>query len=242
MNKITVYFIPFAGGNRFSFREYVRSSPAPLNFIPLEYPGRGMRINEPLLTDTRAIVDDLYERIKHEVEGKRYALFGHSMGALIAFLLARKLRNCGRDLPVHVFLTGTSGPSALSREQKQRHLLDKDEFIAAVKEMGGLPDEILENEEMLEYFEPILRADFAAVETYRYVEEPPLKIRFTIVTGTEEDMSDEDIDLWRKESGDPVKFHKLPGGHFFVLNYVAEMQALITRELLPIKKLSNYER
>jgi surfactin synthase thioesterase subunit len=241
MTKTNVFFIPFAGGNRYSFREYFKKIPPALDFIALEYPGRGMRMNDALLTDVGAIVNDLYSQIRQQVGGTPYAIFGHSMGALVAFLLARKLSDHRDRLPKYLFLTGTSGPSAISRNIKQRHQLGREEFIHAIREMGGLPDEILANEELLEYFEPILRADFTAVETYRYAEARPLNIPMTIVTGTDEEMSEEDISLWQQESVCRVKFQKLPGGHFFVLSHVAAILEMISLELLPLK-ISNYER
>jgi surfactin synthase thioesterase subunit len=233
MKIIHLFCLPFAGGNKYSYRDYETKLPSFLKLVPLEYPGRGGRGHEPLLFSMEAVVEDAYNQlVKHIADKKEYALYGHSMGGLAAFLLARKLRLAGNQkLPLHLFITGTSGPSSGSRQGNKRHQLGKKEFIDDIKNLDGLPEEVLENEELLDYFEPILRADFTATENYTYCEAEPLDIPFTVITGTDEPINEEDILLWQKESLTKVDFRHLPGKHFFIFKHPVEITAIISGKL-----------
>ncbi|MGZ5135291.1 MAG: thioesterase II family protein [Flavitalea sp.] len=229
--SINLFCLPFAGGNKYSYQKYMDKAPAFLNIIPLEYPGRGARIKEALISDADLLVNDLFEKIKRTINQAEYAIYGHSMGGLIAFLLARKLMENNYKPPLHLFITGTCGPSSPLRSAKNRHLLPGDEFIQELKDLDGIPHEILQNEELLGFIEPILRADFKTCETFRYREESPLNIPFTVITGTEEDMQIEDIHLWQKESSSEVDFRQVPGKHFFIFNYPRVIVDIISKKL-----------
>src|ERR1019366_1340812 len=96
----------------------------------------------------------------------RYALFGHSMGATLAYLCLLRIRRAGLPLPEALILSGKSAPTIASKDM--RYLLPRAEFVAMLHNMGGCSPEILQEEELLDYFEPILRADFQAVETWQH--------------------------------------------------------------------------
>lgn len=194
-------------------------------------------MNEPLVTDINFLVDDLFARIKATAHNERYALYGHSLGGLIAGLLARKIVANRYVTPVHVFITGTCGPSASVRSEKKRHLLEKGEFIEEIRRLNGSPEEILQNDELLNYYEPILRADFAVSETYRHQESDPVEIPFTVITGTEEDMSEADVRLWQKETTVPVDFRRFPGNHFFIFKYPDKIIEVLSRKLMQLNHM-----
>ncbi len=144
MRSINLFCLPFAGGSKYSYREFEEKAPAFLTIIPLEYPGRGSRIREPLLKDIHALAEDMYQQTKDELDKNRYAIYGHSMGGLLACLLIRKIIANGHRPPLHLFVTGTKGPSARDKDDKKRYLLDKEEFIEELKRLKGSPEEILE--------------------------------------------------------------------------------------------------
>ena len=229
--KINLFCLPFAGGNKYSYQKYLDKAPSFLNIIPMEYPGRGARMKEPLISNADLLVDHLFEKISKNIDQADYAIYGHSMGGLIAFLLARKLVENNCKPPLHLFITGTCGPSSPLRSAKNRHLLPDDEFIQELKELDGIPDEILQNEELLGFIEPILRADFKTCETFQYREDAPLNLPFTVITGTEENMEAEDIHLWQKESGSEVDFRQIPGKHFFIFKYPRVIVDIISKKL-----------
>jgi surfactin synthase thioesterase subunit len=232
MDKINLFCLPFAGGSRYSYRLYEDNMPPFINIIPLEYPGRGARMREPLLESTDHILDDLYEQVKDKLDQRSYAFYGHSMGGLMTCLLARKVIENKKTPPLHLFITGTTGPSSLSRTQKKRHLLDKKAFIEEVRNLNGSPDEILQNDELLDYIEPILRADFKVTENYVYSADECLDIPMTVITGTKEDMKMEDIYLWQKETKVAVDFRRMPGHHFFIYKYPYEIIQIIAKKLV----------
>jgi surfactin synthase thioesterase subunit len=240
--KINLYCLPFAGGNKYSYREFVEKAPSFLNIIPLEYPGRGAKIKEPLLSDINALADNLYNQISNEIGNNNYGLYGHSMGGLMSYLLTLKILENNKQAPSHLFITGTTGPSAPSRqEEKKRYLLDKKEFIEEIKELDGMPEEILQNEELLYYFEPILRSDFKLSENYMYQDHAPLNIPITVITGTDEDMELEDVQLWQKETTFKVDFKKMPGKHFFIFKHTQIVVDIISKKLFVQTKAHHYE-
>lgn len=232
MEKINLFCLPFAGGSKYSYRLYEEHLPSFLNLIPLEYPGRGTRTGEPLKEDIRQLVNDLYLQVENKIDRAPYAIYGHSMGGLLCYLLARKINEEGRTPPVHLFITATSGPAALSRTEKKRHLLDKKSFIEEIRNLNGSPDEILQNDELLDFIEPILRADFKVSENYAYIRQEPLDIPVTVITGTKEDMKPEDIRLWQQETRKTVDFRRMPGHHFFIFKYPYEIVGIIAKKLL----------
>lgn len=212
------------------------SSPSFVQILPLEYPGRGGRSQEKLLYDMDAIVNDTYTQIRHMVNLKPYAVYGHSMGGIAAYLLVKQLIRNKHTPPVHLFITGTMGPSAHSRSEKRRHLMSKTQFIEEIKRLDGIPDEILEQEELIDYFEPILRSDFKATETYSYQNAEPFNIPVTVITGTEETMDMDEIRLWQRETTDEVDFRTMPGKHFFIFKHAAAITDIIANKLQTNKK------
>jgi surfactin synthase thioesterase subunit len=229
--KITLLCLTFAGGNKYSYRHLSENAPSNIRIITLEYPGRGSRMNERLISEMGMLVNDLYDQVKEIADKTRYAIYGHSLGGLTAYLLTLKLLENRHREPEHLFITGTTGPSSTSRAEKKRSLLPKAEFIKEIKELGGMPEEILESEEMLDFLEPILRNDFGVSERYRYQERGALDIPLTIITGSEEDMEREEILLWQKESNHPVDFRQMPGGHFFILEHTGQLMEVISKKL-----------
>jgi surfactin synthase thioesterase subunit len=228
--------LPYAGGNKYSYRSYSEKAPSFLELITLEYPGRGARMKDALMSNIADLVDDLYAQVITKINDVDYAIYGHSMGGLLTYLLTIKLLENNKKLPLHLFITGTSGPSAPGRLEKKRSLLGKKEFIQEIIDFGGMPDEMLQNEELLYFFEPILRADFKASENYIYKPHAPLNIPITVITGSAEDMTQADIQTWQHETTQPVDFKVLPGNHFFILNHADKIMYTIARQLAAVKR------
>lgn len=229
--NVTLFCLPFAGGSKYSLQYLKKVLPRSISCHFLEYPGRGNRIKENFAENISEIVNDAYVKIAPLLE-KPYAIYGHSMGAKVAYLLAQRIREEGRPAPLHLFISGTDAPSVPNREPL-RHLLPKDDFITAVKELGGVPDELLMHEELLEYFEPILRADFKASETYIYKPTTPLDIPLTVMVGDKEDMEEEDILEWQKETLFTMRLYKFSGNHFFIFKHEKEIGKIIASSLFP---------
>jgi len=217
MKKIKMICLPFAGGSKYSYYRYVRLAPEWLEVIPVDLPGRGSRLSKPLLTDIHAIVDDILVQIRPHIDSP-YILYGHSMGALTTLLLTRKMRDEGLPLPLHLFVTGHAGPSACT-DRVVRHDLPEKELLTELNALDGMPAEIMEDEALLNFFLPVIRADFKAIETYRYQKAEKLDIAITCVIGTEENISLEDARAWQRETAAPVDVRQLPGKHFFIFQH-----------------------
>lgn len=231
MGKITIYCFPFAGGSKYSYREFTANAPTSLNFIPLEWPGRGARFKEPVLNDLDSIVEDAFNNLKDQLDWNQpYAFYGHSMGATVGFLVAQKIAQSSLPKPLHLFFTGRSAPS-VKRNLAYFHLLPKAQFIQKIRELGGMPEEILGNSDLMDFFEPILRADFEALEKHDYQPSEPLDIPIDVVIGTKEDISMEQAFAWKKESTAPVQIKKMDGDHFFIFNHSVHMMQFIAEKL-----------
>jgi len=213
---MNLYCLPFSGGNCYSYRIFGQLAPAFLRIKPLEYPGRGSRAREDLLRRIDPLVDDLYGQLPVDPGDTGYAIYGHSLGGLVAYLLARKLIENKRRLPDHLFVSGAGGPAAESEDKS--YLLSRAAFIHKLRDLNGCPDEILDNEELFSYFEPILRADFEVSDTYMHIRREPMDIPITVITGTEEDLKPDEIRLWQQETVHEVDFIQMPGKHFFIFD------------------------
>jgi surfactin synthase thioesterase subunit len=193
--------------------------------MPIELPGRGERLDEPLLVDIHLMAEDVFNQIKKNLY-KPYIFFGHSMGGILSYLVAKRIKESGLPLPLHLLVTGCEGPSADNTNKKLRSQLPRDKFIEELKELGGVPQDVLQNESFLVFFEPILRADFRSKETYVYKETDPLDLPITVMYGSDEDITVAGASAWQKESTVPIEMFELQGDHFFIFNnekYIMEM-------------------
>ena len=218
MRPITLICFPFAGGNRYSFRAFQSLWPKEIRTIVIEYPGRGARIMQPLQSDISNVAIDAFSLIKEIIGNTDYAIYGHSMGAIVGFEVIHRILDDGLPAPVHFFVTGTTAPSSPRRSERKWHLLPKDQFISRLRDLDGCPKEIFENPELLDFVEPIIRSDFKAVETFRYHRRKPFDIPVTVVTGSEESMEERDIVLWQEETVRKVDFRRMKGDHFFIFD------------------------
>jgi medium-chain acyl-[acyl-carrier-protein] hydrolase len=145
-----------------------------------------------------------------------FVLYGHSLGATVAFEVARALRRRKLPMPRALVLSGRCSPSQPNKAHKISGLPDA-EFIDELHELAGTPREILENAEMMEMLMPMLRADFRAAEDHAYAAEPPLDVPFFIHGGLgDEEVSRESLEAWCLETTGPCSVRMFPGKHFFL--------------------------
>lgn len=229
---MNLYCLPYAGGNAYSYRPLEKHLPKEIRLAGIEIPGRGLRVSEPLVYSLEALADDVFAQLKPHLGEGPYALFGHSMGAALCFLCLQRIRAAGLPYPEMVFLSGKSAPSV--NEKKTRHLLPRDAFVDMLRELGGCPPEILEEEELIDYFEPILRADFQAVETWRTTERAPLPVSLVVLHGQDDEFPREEAMAWSKETTSIFRFHEFVGDHFFIQRHWAQIAQLIGTHLAEI--------
>lgn len=230
MDTIKMICLPFAGGSKYSYYRYVKLAPSWLQVIPIDLPGRGARLNEPLLTDMYIIVDDILNRIRHLLDTP-YVFYGHSMGALTTLLLTRKIRQEGLRMPLQLFVTGHGGPAA-NDNKIIRHNLPEKELIGELAVLDGIPGEVMKDETLLGFFLPIIRADFKAIETFRYTTDDKLNIPITCVIGREEQITTDKAKAWERETTAPVEVRQFPGKHFFIYQYEREIMNLVSKKIM----------
>lgn len=225
-----LFCIPFAGGNAWAYRALERFVSPEITVDGLELPGRGRRSAEPLRGSLDELANDVFNQIRARAVTGRYAIFGHSMGALLAYLAAHRLRRAGLPRPEALFLSGSSAPA--SRPVRQRHLLPSPEFAAMLRELGGCPPQVLEDAGLFEFFEPILRADFKAVEAWQRPEAPPLDLPFVVMVGDGDEVGAAEAAGWAAETTAPCRVLEFSGDHFFILRHWEAIGSTIQRQLL----------
>jgi surfactin synthase thioesterase subunit len=225
--------VPFAGGNRYSYRQISEKLDADFDVVTLDFPGHGSRTNESLLTDSRLLTMDLYALIQDRLH-QPYCLFGHSMGGLLVWLLAILIRERKQPMPMHIVIGGAVAPSAPSRALRKTHLLDPQSFREKLNELGGTMAQVLDNNDLYDYYEPILRADFKAYENYSYESAKPLDIPVTIVNGTNEDIDEQEVRMWQNEFERTPEFVRLAGSHFFLFENPISFVNILRFKLHPV--------
>ncbi|MFE9577470.1 thioesterase II family protein [Nocardia sp. NPDC006044] len=229
--QVTLYCLPHAGAGASGFLEWRRVLPPQISVVPLQPPGREMRFRDRPFEDVHPLVDDLLEAMAGRWRTP-FALFGHSMGALIAYELARRLCAEGHPKPAHLFVSGRRAPQVPARVPLI-HEADEAEFADVVRSLGGTPDQVLADETLRRNLFTLLRADFAVNETYRHRPGPPLDLPVTVFGGTADPkVSPGELAGWRDCAAGPVGVRLVAGDHFFVVSQRASVLDHIARKLI----------
>jgi medium-chain acyl-[acyl-carrier-protein] hydrolase len=210
-----LFCFPYAGGGAQIFnawRELVRED---ISLHAIQPPGRGKRLFDPPVLDLETAVEAIVEAIGPMLD-LPFFFFGHSMGALVAFEVARALRRKTMVLPRRLFLSAYGAPQ-FKRSRKAIHGLPDNEFTEAVKALEGTPHDVFENPELLSLILPALRADFALVECYQHRFEEPLPTPIVAFCGMRDAYVDrEAMEGWQFQTSLFAGVHMMPGGHFFI--------------------------
>lgn len=197
------------------FRPWLNQLPAGVEICAIQCPGRGARMYEPHYRQMGALVPAIAEAILPLCD-RPFAFFGHSLGALIAFELARHLRRTAAREPVLLVASGRRAPQ-LPSEQPPLYALPHDAFVEELRRLNGTPEEVLLNQELMEVLLPTLRADFELCDTYRFEAGEPLAAPITVYGGADdEDDTREKLEAWQSATSGPFQLRMFPGGHFFI--------------------------
>jgi medium-chain acyl-[acyl-carrier-protein] hydrolase len=182
----------------------------------LQLPGRETRRGEPPYRTFTQAADSLAGVISPLLD-RPFAFFGHSLGALLAFETARRLRRNGQPQPLHLLLSSRRPPHLPEPFGPISHL-PEDEFVAKVQQRyGGIPQVILQEPELLALFLPTLRADFGVLESHVYTDEPPLGAAITVYGGSEDPVvTAAALGQWRQHTAGAFAQAQFVGGHFYL--------------------------
>ncbi len=228
--RMRFFCLPYAGAGASAYRTWANELPPELQLCAVQLPGRENRLGERPIDNTAALVGQMLGGIRAYLD-RPFVVFGHSMGALLAFELARELRRLGLPQPRHLFLSAHRAPH-LPGELPHVHSLSRPDFLAELRRLEGTPEEVLAHEELMQIAEPILRADFKLCETYAYVPGAPLDIPLSIFGGTEDlKVNERVLQPWREHTRASMRLRVFPGGHLFLQQARMELVSAILEDL-----------
>lgn len=213
------------------FRKWSQALPAYVEVCPVQLPGREMRQRERLCTDLPALVPVLAEALQPLLD-RPFAIFGHSMGAVLGFEWARYLRHHYALTPKHLLMSGGHAPQ-LPPAHSPLHRLPNAAFLHEVwRRYQGIPEVVWREPEIMAWFLPILRADFTMLETYTYVAEVPFDCPLSAFGGLQDpNVSHDGLVAWRHQVCGPFRLSMFPGGHFFVNEHPEPLLQAISHAL-----------
>ena len=227
---IRLFCFHYGGGSASIFRQWSKDVIQEVELVAIQLPGREERYNEPLLNNISQVIDNLLLHFNKYTD-KPFILFGHSIGALIAFEFARTLRQRKMLQPKHLIVSGTKAPQVPLKKQ-HIHKLPKKQFIEELKKYNGIPDYIIEDEELISIFIPIIKADFSISETYNYSNKKPLSCPITALGGSNDNTFDaDDLIKWQEQTSNAFIHQFLPGDHFFINTSYTEIINIINQSL-----------
>jgi len=221
--------LPHAGGSASFFFPLAKALAPAVEVLAVQYPGRQDRRHEPPVDSIGGLTNRLLDVLR-SVDDRPLALFGHSMGAIIAYEVALRMSDAGLPAPVHLFASGRRAPSRY-RDDDFRGVSDS-RLVAELKKLGGSDAAMLADPELLAMVLPAIRSDYRAVETYRHEPGRRLDCPVTVFTGDRDPrVSVEEARAWKEHSTGPSDLRVLPGGHFFLVDQAAPITATVTEKL-----------
>ncbi|WP_437658778.1 thioesterase II family protein [Sorangium sp. So ce1182] len=223
--RARLFCFPYAGANATTFRTWPADLPPDVELCVAQLPGRGPRLREASFNRIEPLIEALGQAL--EPSSVPFALFGHSMGGLVAFMLCRWLRARGWPAPAHLFVSSRCAPQLPDSFPPAPELTDA-YLLGRIRRYGATPAEILAEPEVLALLLPIFRADFTLIGAYRHTPEEPLESPLTVFGGTNDTVTRPELEGWREHTRGPFALRLFEGGHFFLHT----AQAALVREVV----------
>lgn len=228
--RTRVLCLPHAGAGASAYRLWARELPPELQLCPIQLPGRENRLGERPRDDARGLASELADGLTPFLD-RPFVLFGHSMGALLSYELACELRRRGLPQPAHLFLSAHRAPH-LPGGLQHVHQLDRPAFLEELRKMDGTPAAVLEQEDLMQIAEPILRADFRLCETYSWTPVDPLDVPMSVFGGEDDaKVSRAVLEPWQEHARKVIRLRMIPGGHLFVQHRRADVVSALLEDL-----------
>lgn len=226
-----LFCLPYAGGSETIYYKWKNHLNSIIILYPIKLKGRGKRFSETLYGSLEEAVDDIFDIIKDKIQDSDYAIYGHSMGSLLAYELYYKISDSNYRKPTHIFFSGHKAPSNIGTRENTYSLPDSD-FMKKIMELGGTPEELMNNQELLQIFLPIIRNDFKILETYNYEErDTKIECDVSILNGKQDFISLEAILAWKNHLCRGFKVYNFEGNHFFINSNIENICSIINTTL-----------
>ncbi|MGN6321576.1 MAG: thioesterase II family protein [Dyella sp.] len=210
-----VFCFPYAGSGASVFRDWQPALSNRLEVVGIQLPGRENRFLEKRLNRLDAAIDALLDVIPSWLD-KPFFFFGHSLGALLAFELARAMQQRGLPAPFHIVVSGSCAPHRRHLDEPL-HILDDAQLLERIRDYNGTPPELLHNDEVMRLLLPQMREDFAMFETWEHRDDTPVNCPLTALGGdADREVPIEDLRAWSQMTSAEFEHHLFPGDHFFI--------------------------
>lgn len=227
--RIRLFCLPYAGGAASMFRDWSAHLPGTIEVCPIQLPGREGRIRERPVEQSDDLVEAMVTALRPHLD-KPFAFWGYSMGALLSFELARRLRRENLMEPVHLFVAAHRAPQRPNRIPPI-HQLPEAAFVRELRQLNGTPEEVLGNEELMQLLLPVLRSDFTLVETYAYRDGEPLNCSISAFGGLQDhQVSSDELKAWAEQTRNGFKLRMFPGDHFFLHQHRTQLLSFIAQD------------
>jgi medium-chain acyl-[acyl-carrier-protein] hydrolase len=211
-----LFCLPFAGGTALTFRHWTSLAPAEIEICPVQLPGRDNRQAEKPFVRMADLVDALADALEPYLD-LPYGLFGHSMGARVAFELTRTLHRRGLPAPAHLFASGSRAPHIPSG-RNDLHSMPDAALTEELRAMGGTPSDLLDDSLAMAALLPIVRADFEVLETYHFDGKDQIGCDLTAFRGASDPCATrEGTEAWESLTTGRFALKTFPGNHFFLM-------------------------
>ena len=226
---VSLLCLPCAGASAMMYLRWRRLLPAWLSVVPVELPGRGGRPAERFVEDFDALVALVCDEQAQAMQG-RFALFGHSMGALLASGIARRLQREGRPLPLALVVSGSPAPSRRDATRFANKTTDE-ELANDLRRQGGTPEEVFASPELMRMTLDALRADYRVCASFAQSAGPALPVPVHVMAGRHDDIAPERIEAWAAEARGVFTLDWFDGGHFFLRAHETAFLSALARRL-----------
>ena len=228
---IRLFCLPYTGAGSARFFTWARYFPAEIDVCPVQLPGREERLADPPFAEMQRLVYAVAEGVIHALD-RPFAIFGHSMGALVGFELARCLRRELGLSPLHLFASGSRAPHMPPADESVHELPD-DELLGRVQLMDALTADLLARSEYSELLLPAIRADFTVCGTYAHYDEPPLDCPISALGGTDDPtVSIDHLGAWDTHTARWLLVRLFAGGHLYVNDCPAAIAEVVVHDLM----------
>jgi len=231
---LRLFCIPFAGGGASAYFRWGQGLPAEIQVCPIQLRGHETRFAEDAFRSMGPMIEELGPALLPWLDVP-FAIFGHSMGAIIGFELARFLRRAAGKAPLCLFVSSRRAPQVATSARKIAGLPDNEFVREMTEQYNAIPDLVRQDRELMNRFIPILKADMTMLESYEYRRDDPFSFMISAFGGLEDrHVSMDDLDAWREHTRGPSKVRQFPGGHFLIKDRRAEVLRAVAQDLIEV--------